>query len=97
MHMPAELAVWTTGHDLKALSALWNYVGAGTGLNLPGTVVLGGWPAFPWGQIGKGPMPPKLMVLVEGGVGVEMLELKGVFSSNTPTFRNDSPRTSTAL
>ena len=75
MHMPAELAVWTTGHDLKALSALWNYVGAGTGLNLPGTVVLAGWPAFPWGQIGKGPMPPKLMVLVEGGVGVEMLEL----------------------
>jgi hypothetical protein len=43
MHVPAELAVHTTGHDLTNLSALWEYLGARVTLCMPGALVLAGW------------------------------------------------------
>lgn len=74
MSMPAEIAVNTTGHDLTSMTALWEYLRARLALCMPGAVVLSGFPAFPWGQLGKGPQPPTLEALVVGGVSMERLE-----------------------
>ncbi|KAK3272407.1 hypothetical protein CYMTET_19297 [Cymbomonas tetramitiformis] len=30
---------------------------------MPGAIVLAGWPALPWGQLGLGPVPPSLAAL----------------------------------
>jgi hypothetical protein len=72
--VPAELAVHTTGHDLTHLSALWEYLHARVTLCVPGAIVLSGWPALPYGQNGKGPAHPSLVVLISGGVAIEFLE-----------------------
>lgn len=72
--MPAEIGVHTTGHDLTDLSALWEYVGARLALCMPGAITLSGFPSLPWGQLGKGPVPPSLRPLIEGGVSEERLD-----------------------
>ena len=61
--MPAEYIVQLTGHDLKSISALWEYIDARYALLLPACTVQAGWPALPWGQHGKGPTPPSLTAL----------------------------------
>ena len=68
----AELAVHNTGHDLTGLCALWEYPRARIALCIPGAVVLAGWPAFPYGQMGKGPVHPSLSALT--GISVETFE-----------------------
>ena len=67
MSMPAEIACHSTGHHLESLGCIWNYVGATITLCIPGACVVSNWPPPPWGQLCKGPMPPKLEVLVMGG------------------------------
>jgi len=41
---------------------------------MPGAVVLAGFPALPWGQLGKGPVPACLDALLETGVPTKVLE-----------------------
>ena len=72
-HIPAELAVHLTGHDLTSLSALWEYLRARVALLIPGGVVLAGWPSFPYGQMGESSVHPKLTAIV--GVGMELFEM----------------------
>eukprot|EP00959_Pyramimonas_sp_CCMP1952_P455570 9471764-Pyramimonas_sp.AAC.1 len=70
-HMPAEIAVHVTGHDLRHLSSLWDYVDALRTLAMPGALVLASFPALPWGQLGKGPAPPSLDPIEQEAVGLE--------------------------
>ena len=74
MHVPAELAVHTTGHDLTNLSALWEYLGARVTLCMPGALVLAGWPAFPYGHNGTPPVHPSLQPLLRANVPLEFLK-----------------------
>jgi len=71
--VPAELAVHNTGHDLTGLSALWEYLNARCSLLVPGALVLAGWPALPYGQMGQGPKSPNLSALTDC-VSMEDLE-----------------------
>lgn len=75
-YMPAELAVYTTGHEMKGvLSSFFEYIDAELAKCMPGAIVLAGWPALPWGQFGDGPTPASLDVLVkEHAVPMEALE-----------------------
>lgn len=61
--MPTELAVATTGHDLKSMSAFFEYVDADRALLVPGSLVLAGWDPLPWGQVGDSPSPACLAPL----------------------------------
>ena len=73
--MPAEFVVHTTGHELKnAASSLWEYIDAELAKCMPGAIVLAGWPALPWGHLGRGPTPPDLQVLVMISVTIESLQ-----------------------
>jgi hypothetical protein len=58
--MPIELAVRTTGHDIKSVSAFFEYVDPSRALCIPGAIVLADFPALPWGQHGMGSVPPNL-------------------------------------
>ena len=70
--VPAELGVYNTGHDLTGLSALWNYLCARMALLMPGAITLAGWPPFPYGQMGHGPTPPKLVSEAMSVMGVSI-------------------------
>ena len=88
-HVPAEIAVHSTGHTLTGLSALWEYMGASTALCLPGSIVLAGWRPFPYGQLGIGPVPASLApVLTLGGVSEAKLE---AFADYLFNFHDASP------
>ena len=86
--MPAEIGVHTTGHDLRDLSALWEYLEASLALCMPGALVLAGWDAPPWGQIGEGPSPPSLLALIHAGVNLEQLE---TYMDQLFSFNGNSP------
>ena len=88
MHVPAELAVHTTGHDLTNLSALWEYLHARVALCVPGAVVLAGWPSFPYGQNGKGPVHPSLQPLLRAEVPLKFLE---AFADELFSLHDGSP------
>ena len=77
MSMPAEIAVHTTGHDLRDLSALWEYLDCKESLVVVGCIVLCGWPALPYGQTGEGPKHPTLLALLDADV-VEMRILEPI-------------------
>ena len=53
---------------------MWEYIGAKLALVVPSAVVLAGWRAFPWGQLGKGPISPSLQPILVSGTPMEMLE-----------------------
>lgn len=73
--MPPPLtAVHGSGHDLTSLSCLWEYCGTKLALVMPCAVVLSGWRAFPWGQLGQGPVSPDLKPIVVSGIAIETLE-----------------------
>eukprot|EP00966_Prymnesium_polylepis_P146293 3379125-Prymnesium_polylepis.1 len=72
--MPADFAVNTTAHDLTKTSAFFEYVDATRAGCMPGSVVLGDWPALPWGHMGMGPKPPSLAPLMDMGVSQEQLD-----------------------
>ena len=61
--VPAELAVFNTGHDLTGLSALWEYLRARLALCMPGAIALAGFPPLPYGHLGMGPASPTLSAL----------------------------------
>jgi hypothetical protein len=60
---------------MKGISALYEYIDAKLANVIPGAVVLGGWPALPWGQRGMGPRPASLDAILEAGVTQETLDL----------------------
>ena len=72
--VPATLAVQNTGHDLTNMSAMWEYLGVRAALLVPGAIVLAGWKALPYGQLGAGPALPKLQPVIDMGVSNERLE-----------------------
>ena len=55
---------------------------------MPGSIVLGGWRPLPRGELGQGPRCPKLLVLVESGISIELLEK---YVDELFTFNGDSP------
>ena len=67
--MPPEFAVAITGHSLKSMISLYEYLTRQRIMNIPGMTALAGFPAFPWGQIGKSPQPASLEAL-KGTEGV---------------------------
>ena len=79
--MPSELAMHVTAHDFTSFAAYFEYIDCTRAGCMPGSVVLGGWEPFPWGQMGKGPVPPSIDVIKErggragGNVDVDTLEL----------------------
>ena len=52
--MPSELAMHVTAHDFTSFAAYFEYIDCTRAGCMPGSVVLGGWEPFPWGQMGKG-------------------------------------------
>jgi len=94
--MPAEFAVQCTGHDLRSASALYEYMDPSVALAMPGAIVLSGWPALPWGQLGMGPAPPSLRELITSGLVSNMGQLElaidhlyRVDSASPPQIRRD--------
>ncbi len=65
--MPTEHAMHVTAHDMTPHSAFFEYIDCTRAGCMPGSVVLGGWDALPWGQMGMGPVPPSIDVVVERG------------------------------
>jgi hypothetical protein len=63
MFMPPDFVCFVTGHCLKAMSAMYEYLNRPIPMCIPGMTVLCGWRAFPWGQIGVGPQPASLSCL----------------------------------
>ena len=96
--MPAELAVNVTAHDLTKTSAFFEYVDATRAGCIPGSVVVGGWPALPWGHLGMGPKPPSLVPLLDMGMSMSILDdmIDEVFRLDNATppmlWRNGSLR-----
>ena len=72
--MPGELIVQLTGHGLEGSSAVYNYIDADRALAIPGALVLAGWSALPWSQLGEGPQPPTLEALRDAGVDLDDFE-----------------------
>ena len=68
--MPVEIVVHTTGHELKGLTSMAEYIDANLAACMPGYIVLAGFPPLPWGQLGKGPSAPSLDVLTGPGATV---------------------------
>ena len=73
--MPSELAMHITAHDFTSFSAFFEYIDCTRAGCMPGSVVLGGWEPFPWGHMGKGPVPPSLTVLQNMAVDMEAVEM----------------------
>ena len=74
LFMPAEYVANLTGHPLSGRSALYEYLEVCRALLMPGAVVLAGWPALPWGQLGLGAAPPSFEVLEQIGVGMDLIQ-----------------------
>jgi len=94
--MPAEFAAQCTGHDLRKVSALFEYMDSSVALAMPGAIVLSGWPALPWGQLGMGPVPPSLRELSTSGLVSDMEHLELAIdhlyqmdSASPPQIRRD--------
>lgn len=85
--MPVELVLQVNGHDYRGTSALWEYVDSSRALTVPGATILAGWPRQPWGQIGKGPVPPCINVLQDPEWSVDILSLEDMMDD---LFRLDS-------
>ena len=62
---PVEFVISVTQHQMKGKSALYNYIEADHAALQPGASILAGWPAFPWGQCGRGAAAPSLDALGE--------------------------------
>lgn len=60
---------------MTSVSAIFEYVQPDIALNVVGATVLAGYPAHPWGQLGKGPVPPSLESLVAAGYNPEALDV----------------------
>ena len=90
--IPVEFAVQVTGHDLKGVSAFYEYLRPYFALLMPGAIVLAGWPAFAWGTTGLGPRPASLAPIYALGVDAALLQtmIVAVFnldSASPPEFQ----------
>ena len=81
-NMPTEHSVAMTGHELKGFTSFHEYTDSSLAMCMPGAILLAGWPALPWGQLGRGPSAPSLLVLVPHGISMELLNktLNALFS-----------------
>eukprot|EP00966_Prymnesium_polylepis_P192789 4468291-Prymnesium_polylepis.1 len=70
--MPAELVVHNTGHEMKGATSMYCYIDSKMSTCMPGAIVLAGFPALPWGHLGRGPSAPTLLVLSSLGVSLEL-------------------------
>jgi hypothetical protein len=86
----AEFMAYLSGHDFENLSTLWHYLNPVLALLIPGVLVLTGWPALPYGQLGAGAKPASLEALSLHGVASQielsplvdkLLNLRKEFSS----------------
>lgn len=64
--MPGEKVIPASGHDMRSVSAMYEYLHASYATLQPAMTVLAGFPAMAWGTNGKGPVAPSL----EGIAGV---------------------------
>ena len=71
--MPVEFVLPFSGHSLKDLTALGEYIDAVRALLIPSALCMAGYPPRPYGTIGLGPRPACLESLVE--IGVDSTEL----------------------
>ena len=89
LFMPAEYVANLTGHPLSGRSALYEYLEVCRALLMPGAVVLAGWPALPWGQLGRGARPASFVALEQIAVGMDVIVpfVERLFSldSSSPT------------
>eukprot|EP00966_Prymnesium_polylepis_P269308 6221744-Prymnesium_polylepis.1 len=84
--VPAELAVNTTGHELKKGCAMYEYMDAELACCIPGATVLSGHKPLPPWQMGPAPLPPSLCCIV--GVDPLMLER---FADELFSFHDATP------
>ena len=75
LRVPDIFAAVKTGHDLSSVSAMYDYMCARLVLTIAGAVVLAGWPALPWGQLGPGAQPACLDALLVCAVDLAQLML----------------------
>ena len=92
--MPTEYAVHITGHDLRSISAFFEYFKMLIACVLPGAIVLAGWPAPIWGRRSAGPVPASIEPIIALGVDrdmlVRMINLLFQFDSTSPPeFKSD--------
>lgn len=64
VQVPTACAVWVTGHDLKGISADFEYFKANVVYLTPGSTVLTGWPTPTFGRPCLGQNPASLAVIV---------------------------------
>jgi len=69
-----EQVIAVSGHTMAFISALASYLRIELPFKIPGTLVLAGWPAPPWGQTCKGAQPASLSVLIDSGVDKTALQ-----------------------
>ena len=91
--MPGEFVAHTTGHKLTGIGALYEYLDADLALTMPGATVLAGFTPFPWGQLGKGPVPASFNVVMvdlaidEAVVQLFVDELFRIDSASPPVLK----------
>jgi hypothetical protein len=85
--MPMEFVIHITGHDLRTLSALFNYLRPYIALQTAGGLVLAGWPAPPYGRLSNGPIPASLGPILNLGVAMDRLKamINCLFQFDTTT------------
>ena len=88
--MPVEFCVVATGHDMKGASALYEYLKVTRSMLQPAITVLAGFPAVPWGQLGKGPVAPSLSAL---GLGIDDASAMSRIVDGIFNFDSESPPT----
>ena len=92
--MPAEIMRHTTGHDMKGISAMFEYTSTSTALTIPGSLVLSGWDPCEFARLSRGPVAPSLEVLTKAGITLESLEvfideIFGLHSGSPPMLKKD--------
>ena len=73
-YMPAEFIAHSSGHDLKQVGSLYDYIDANRAIAVVGGFILAGWPPCPWGRLCEGPKPASLKALVDTGVDQDDLD-----------------------
>ena len=85
--MPMEFVIHITGHDLRTLSALFNYLRPYIVLQTAGGLVLAGWPAPPYGRLSNEPIPASLGPILNLGGAMDRLKamINCLFQFDTTT------------
>jgi hypothetical protein len=70
----SDLLINNSGHDAESISVLWRYINVTVPLCVPGSLVLGGWPAPPYGHLGRNAVPASLLPVFLG-LGISEINL----------------------